>query len=371
MITIKNVRTLDGQTIDFHVNSTQEHSFDAKSQLLLFPGLIDPHISLGSPDRENWAFGVESAVRGGVTTILDIPTETSPSASQDELEQKKIAVDKHLADLKIPLHYFPYVQGNSQPIEELGIKKKLALGSLLLFTPDQQVLDERIWNRIFQIAAWEDIPVVINSRNENSWQQARFKSLDETLLEKSIYYAEKQNTRLYVLNIATQNEIDLIQEARSRSMLIYAETTPQHLFPQPLSHADFLLEALNSGVIETVGSGFHVEGEEQERLLWQGANFDFSNPLFLLPLLLTAYHKQKITLENIVRLTRVNVYDIFKLSRKNEDVILIDIEKEQAVQRVSKNQSTELKLKGWPEYVIVQGHLFKSTIGGYHLTHVE
>lgn len=371
MITIKNVRTLDEQMTDVRVNSDQEHSLDAQGRLLLLPGFIDPHISLGSPDRENWAFGVESAVRGGVTTVLDIPIEDASNQSKNQFEQKKASVDQHLADLQIPLHYFPYVQGNSQHIEELGVTKGLTLGMLLLFTPEHQVLDERIWNRIFQIAAWKDMPIVINSRNENSWLQAKFKSLNETLLEKSIYYAEKQNTRLYVLNIATQNELDLIQEARSRSLLIYAETTPRHLFPQHTHQADFLWEALNSGVIETIGSGFHVEGEEQERLLWQGANFAFSNPLFLLPLLLTAYHKQKMTLENLVRLTRVNLYDIFKLDRSKEDVVLIDLEKEQIVQRLNKNQSTELKLKGWPEYVIMNGHLFKSTTGDSHLTRVE
>jgi dihydroorotase-like cyclic amidohydrolase len=364
MITLKGIRTLDGQTIDLSLRSSSDHTLDANGRLLYLPGLIDPHISLGSPSGVNWNFGIESAIRGGVTTALDVPSKDSPCDSAEELEQKKGKVEKGLAELKIPLHYFPYVKGNSDHIEELGLEKKIALGSLLLFTHDEHQLADRMWERIFQIAAWEDLPIVINSNNENSWLQARFKESKETLLEKAIYYAERQNARLYVLNVATAEELDLIQEGRSRSLLIYAETTPSHLFPLKSSQADCLWEALNSGVIETIGSGYHVREEENNRLLWQGANFDFSNPIFLLPLLLTAHHEQKITLENVVRLTRVNVYDIFALERKDEDAVLVDMDKEHIVHRENKGESSEMKLKGWPEYVILQGSLFKTETSG-------
>lgn len=361
MITIKNVKTLDGQTTDLSVASSLNQSLDAEGRLLLFPGLIDPHLSLGSPSRENWMFGVESTIRGGFTTVLDIPSGNSSSASAQEFGEKKHLVDKQLAELKMPLHYFPYVKGNSDYIEELGAQKKLTRGSLLLFAPEDPALDDQLWDRIFQIAAWEDLPVVMNSRKENAWPETKFKASNETLLEKAIHYAERQNARLYVLNVATQNELDLIQSARSRALLIYAETTPEYLFPRQSSQADFLWEALNSGIIETIGSGYFVGEQESEKLLWQGANFDFKNPIFLLPLMLTAYHEKKISLENIVRLTRINFYDIFKLERKDENFVLIDLDKEQTIQRINQTQVDEIKLKGWPEYTILRGNLFKST----------
>jgi len=376
MISLKSVRTLDGQTTDLHINSHLECTLDGKSELLFLPGLIDPHVALGSPDHKNWRFGVESAIRGGITTVVDIPTEDSPSASKEELETKQEKVKTQLSDLNIPLPYFPYFQGNADHFEQIGFQKKLTLALLLLFTPDRNVLDEREWDRLFQMAAWKDVPIVINSRNENAWRQER--STNASLLEKAIHYAERQNARLYVLNVGTREEIDLIQEGRSRSLLIYAETTPQHLFPQTSSRADYLWDALNSGIIETIGSGYHVEDEEQvgrgddakekeeknrerikERIIWREGDVNFLNPMFLLPLLLTAYHEKKITLENIVRLTRVNVYDIFNLERSGEDGVLIDLEKEERIHKVSQGQSNEMRLKGWPEYVILHGSLFK------------
>lgn len=371
MITFKNIKTLDGQTTDLHIPSSSEQKIEAEGQLLLLPGLIDPHISLGSPNRENWKLGIESAIRGGISTILDIPSENSPSASKQEIQDKKESVEKCLIDLRMPLHYFPYVKGNSEYVEHLGFQKKLTMGSLILFKRDDNVLDDRAWDRIFQIAAWEDLPVIINSDKENTWQNTRIKELEGSLLEKAIHYAERQNTRLVVLNVATRDELALIQEARGRSLLIYAETTPEHLFSQQASQADFLWEALNAGTIELIGSGYHLEEQEHERLIWRGANFDFLNPIFLLPFLLTAYHESKISLENIVRLTRVNFYDIFKLERDDKDFVLIDLKKEEAVQRTSKGQSHDIVLKGWPEYTILNGKVFKSPLGGYHLTPIE
>lgn len=359
MITIHNVKTLDGQTGTVQLSSPQESVLNGENRLLLMPGLMDSHISCGPPDQEQWKFIIESAVRGGVTTLLDVPSSDLVCEIKKDVEKKREMIDKRLSELNIPLRYFLYGNSHEDCIEEIGSEKNLIMGSLLLLTSEQSKLDDSSWDRIFQLAAWEDLPVVINSRNENLWKEAKFKNRGETLLEKAIYFAEKQNTRLYVLNVSTQNDMNLINKARAKSLLIYAETTPQHLFPAEPAQADFLWEEINKGRIEAVGSGYYPDEKREERIVFQGKNFDLLNPLFLLPQLLTAYHDGKISLEKIVQLTRVNLYDIFKLERKDQDVVLIDLEKEQVIQKVSQEHSVEIKLKGWPVCTIVKGQIFK------------
>lgn len=370
MLTIKNVNTLDGQMTDFQIPSIKVQTLDVKGKLLLLPGIVDPHICLGNPMQKNWSFAIESALRGGITTVIDIPTPNNPSDSKDNLENKRKLVDKQLAELKIPLHMQFYFDATSEHPEQLGIAKSLILGTLMLLTPEHHLISERVWEKIFQLAAWEDLPVVINSQNENAWQDARFKNRDETLLEKALFYAEKENTRLYVMNVATVEEIKRIEEAREKSLLIYSETTPQHLFPKNSSEADFLWEALNRGVIETIGSGFHIDAKEHDHLLFHGGNFHFLDPMFLLPLLLTAHHEGKISLEKIVQITRTNAFDVFKLDM-NQDVTLIDMEHEEVVQRTDREQSVELKLKGWPVYTVLKGHVFEVPKSGYHMAEIE
>lgn len=368
MITVKNVKMLDGQTATLKLNSSNEHVLEADG-LLCLPGLIDSHISCGSPEEKNWLFTVESAIRGGVTSMIDIPSKAFQCETKDELEFKSQLVKKRLSELHIPLGYYLYGKGNSDRMDEIALEKKLIIGSILLLTPEDYDLKDQYWDRIFQLAAWEDLPVVINSRNENAWRHPMAKPSDETMLEKAFRYAEKQNTRLYVLNVATQKEIDLLGDARRRSLLLYAETTPQHLFPQDGSNANFLWDALNKGIIETVGSGYHADMVSNERVALQGEQLDFLNPNLLLPLLLTAHHEGKVTLETIVRLTRVNLFDVFKIERKDQDIVLIDLNKEKTLERTYQGNKRQMKLKGWPVYTIIKGEIF-SCSAHHHLDRI-
>src|SRR5262249_53559366 len=148
-----------------------------------------------------------------VTAVIDIPSQDSPSESEQDLMQKRSLVNQHLADLGIPLHYYIYSKSNPEYVEEMGREMELIVGSFILFTSDHDLLNERAWEKIFQMASWEDLPLVINSKNERAWEETRLKKTNENLLEKAIYYAEKYTTRLYVLNIATKQELDLIEQA--------------------------------------------------------------------------------------------------------------------------------------------------------------
>jgi len=357
MITIKNVKTLDGQRTNIHFPSEKEHLLNGET-FLLMPGLIDSHICCGPPSHDHWEFVIRSLLRGGVTGMIDIPSANSFHEGKADLEQRQARVREKLQGLRFPLNYFFYGRGNIDQVDEIGLEKGLILGSILLFEPGNSLLDDREWERIFQLAAWEDFPVVINSRNENSSKDPKVHSSKPTILEKAIFYAEKQNTRLYVLNVSSQEEIELIEAARRRSLLIYTETTPQHLFPWDGSSPDLLWEALNKGIIETIGSGFNHESPVDQHILFQGTRFDALNPAFLLPRLLTAHHEGKISLENIVRATRVNLFDILKIHRKDQDQVLVDLQEQKLIKWVHHEQETELTWKGWPVCTIINGELF-------------
>lgn len=61
--------------IDSHINI-----IDLKGKLLL-PGAVDPHVHLNDPgftDRETYETGTKAAIRGGVTTVIDMPCTSIP-----------------------------------------------------------------------------------------------------------------------------------------------------------------------------------------------------------------------------------------------------------------------------------------------------
>src|SRR5690606_25527229 len=49
--------------------------------LVILPGLVDPHVHLNEPGRTDWegfATGTAAAAAGGVTTLIDMPLNSSP-----------------------------------------------------------------------------------------------------------------------------------------------------------------------------------------------------------------------------------------------------------------------------------------------------
>ena len=348
------------------IPSKREYVIEGEN-LWMLPGLTDPHIACGMPEDDQWLATLESAIKGGVTSVVDVPTIDHPCETSQELQNKKISVEKRLNELNMPLSYSLYAKGNSKKLDEVGIEKKLIVGSLILLDRESMDLNERNWDRLFQLAAWEDLPVVINSRSENGWRKTGNRP-GKTLLETALYYAEKQSARLYVLNVASQEEIDLIEGARRKSLLVYAETTPQYLFPFEDGVVDFLWDAIDKGIIETIGSGYNVDFSNEIRLRSEGFEFDSANPQFLLPMLLTAYHSGKITLDKIVSATRVNLPDVLGIERKDQDVVLVNLDKEKEIVYMRGAQARHKKLKGWPAYTVLKGEVFQIEDQLIHLT---
>lgn len=61
---------------------------------VLLPGLVDGHVHFNEPGRENWEgylTGTKAAAAGGVTTILDMPLNSSPPTTNSERLEKNAA----------------------------------------------------------------------------------------------------------------------------------------------------------------------------------------------------------------------------------------------------------------------------------------
>ena len=72
-----------------------------------FPGFIDAHVHLrdpGATHKEDFYTGSRAAAKGGVTFMIDMPNNPTPTISKERLEEKiKLADEKSLID--ICFHY--------------------------------------------------------------------------------------------------------------------------------------------------------------------------------------------------------------------------------------------------------------------------
>src|ERR1700738_1024744 len=64
-----------------NLSGSTKSEIDA-GHLTIFPGVIDSHVHFNEPGRADWegfATGTRAAAAGGVTTVFDMPLNSSPA----------------------------------------------------------------------------------------------------------------------------------------------------------------------------------------------------------------------------------------------------------------------------------------------------
>lgn len=402
MITLKNVRTPDGKVQTTHLKSSDDIELDCTG-LTLLPALIDAHVHFRTPGaeyKENWVTGAQASIAGGTTTVFDMPNNNPSCITKEQLDAKKELIDAQLATAGIPLRYELFLGADQNHLDEIGKLKDQIIGLKIYMgssTGDLLMTDEAALERAIQIAAMEEIIVAVHAEDEGIIQEKkqahagiqdpavhshiRDRSAAIKAVKQAIDLTEKYSGQLYILHVSTKEEVDLIRDAKKRELLIYAETTPHHLFLSeddyqkwgakvqmnpPLrtkEDQDALWKGIHDGTIDSIGSDHAPHTLEEKAKPYPQSPSGVPGVETTLPLLLNACNEGKISLDQIIMLCRRNIELIYDLEH-NSDVVLVNLEKTKEV------KDSELKtkcgwspfsgriLKGWPVYTILKGKVF-------------
>ena len=99
---LKNGKRSDNSKIDILISNGIIHKINPKdysaNQIIdiegkyLLPGIIDPHVHMRDMDqsyKEDWTSGTSSALRGGITTVMDMPNTIPSTTNFKMLEVKR------------------------------------------------------------------------------------------------------------------------------------------------------------------------------------------------------------------------------------------------------------------------------------------
>lgn len=404
MLTIKNVKRLDGTMGTVEIESSEESTLDAKNKLLLLPALIDPHVHFripGSAYKEDWMTASRAAVTGGVTTVFDMPNNNPPVVDKSTLQNKTNIIDGHLKHADIPLRYHLWLGADKEHLDcikelkdhVIGIKIYMGSTTGGLLMDDPKAIEE-----VFKIAAENNMIVAVHAEDEpllrenkkkyegNTDPSVHSKIRDRQAAILAVTYAislsEKYGTKLYVAHVSTKEEIELIRKAKERKVPVFAEVTPHHLhltvedystqgnFIQvnpPIRTQDdvnALWEAIIDGTVDTIGSDHAPHTIEEKKRPYGEAPSGVPGVELTLPLLLTAHHQGKISLEKIVALTSGNIRKLFNLP-PNDDCVLIDCEWEREIKsnmiksKCGWSPYTGRRCRGWPRFTVLKGKLYE------------
>ncbi|MBU6447157.1 MAG: amidohydrolase family protein, partial [Verrucomicrobia bacterium] len=337
MIEIHNATTIDGQRSQQNIPSTTSRIIDANG-LTLLPALIDPHVHFRTPGaeyKENWQSAAEAAIHGGVTTVFDMPNNTPSCITLERVREKKTRIN---AQLQIPIRYGLYLGADQNHLSEIIRCKQEIVGVKIYMgssTGNLLMHDPKVLEQAFKIAGEHEILVAVHAEDEELIQKRsieckaalhlgprahsiiRNAEVAARAVNQALEWAAKYRVRLYIAHVSTQEELDLIRQAKKGNVQVYAETSPHHLFlttklyetlgtlalvnPPLRDTNEPVWEAIYDGTIDTIGTDHAPNLLEEKRYPYGKAPSGFPSIELYLPLLLNAHAQGKISLPQIVR----------------------------------------------------------------------
>lgn len=321
-------------------------------KLVHLPGPIDIHVHLRDPGetkKEDFYSGTSSALAGGITTVFDMPNNAIPVFSEKVLSEKLI-----IAQSKAVCDWGLYFGTDGNNISEFArvLDKVVALKIYLnLTTGNYLVSDEDKVRDIFKYWPKDKLIVV----------HAEYEKVDFALSLAAIL-----GNKIHITHVANKIDLEKIIYAKRNKIRVTCDVTPHHLFltnqdletlglyghmkPSLKTQEDLEYLWNNLKWIDCIASDHapHTLSEKQQVPIPSGV----PGLETMLPLLLTAVKDDKLTLNDISRLTHNSPIKIFNLRLDNSSFTEVDLEEEYEI----KNEFLKTKCK-WSPYVgrIVKG----------------
>ncbi len=259
----------------------------------ILPGLVDTHVHINEPGRTHWE-GFETATKaaaaGGVTTLLDMPLNSSPvTTTVDALAQKRAAAEGKLwVDCGF---YGGVVPGNADQIEPLaaagvfGFKVFLCPSGIDEFPP---VTEADLHAAMPRIAAtglpllvhaelalrtpWVPPELADDMRSYQRYLASRPGGWEVDAVDLLLQLCRAYHCPTHIVHVACADVLANCRDARNEGLPVTLETCPHYLSfaaegvpdgdtrfkcapPIRDGHQrDSLWNGLREGIIDTIGS---------------------------------------------------------------------------------------------------------------------
>jgi len=376
---------------------------------LLYPGFIDIHVHTREPGGEHKAtMATESlsALKGGVTTMGNMPNTSPATVTVAELRNKVRIAAEVATDMRFffgiteqaDLDEFIRLM-ESQDEETVELRKRCCGVKLYLdhSTGDQKV-DAGILKKVFAACKYYDVQLVAHCEDPQTnalakemlrgradvaaHSEMRPPESEEKAIMDAIALVRETGARLHVAHLSTRQGIDLVRAAKKEGLPVTCEVAPHYLFCttddyetlgarikmnppiRPEEHRDALWAGVMDGTVDCIATD-HAPHTIQEKANPEPLKAPSGVPgvATMIPLLLTVAagkwphptskrpENLEFTYDDIHRLCFENPNRIFRLGKNDikigqkADVVVVDPDAEWII------KAEELRSKcGWTPY---------------------
>lgn len=258
---------------------------------VVMPGVIDPHVHINEPGRTDWEgfdTATRSALSGGLTTLVDMPLNSSPVTTT------VAALDKKLLAAAGQLHcncgfWGGVVPGNEREIEPLIDRGVLGFKAFLTHSGIDEFpnVTEEDLRKVMPIIARYGLPLLVhcelesgpggtggvpNPRSYRNYLLSRPSEWEDDAIGLMIRLCDEYQCRTHIVHLSAASSIDQIRKAKDKGLPLTVETAQHYLYfaaegikdgqtsfkcAPPIrgsENNDTLWEALQEGVIDFVAT---------------------------------------------------------------------------------------------------------------------
>jgi allantoinase len=244
----------DGTIEDVFVEIPATHSFEVieLGDKILMPGVIDPHVHINEPGRTEWE-GFDSATRaaiaGGITTLVDMPLNSSPVTVNAKCFDEKLHSTKNKLHTNVGF-WGGVVPGNENELE--GLIEKGALGFKAFLThsgiDDFPNVTEEDLKKTMPIIAKYNLPLLVHCELTDSvasyhplasgdrgtsyqnYLQSRPKKWEDDAIALMIRLCEQFNCRVHIVHLSSADSLEQIAKAKQKHLPLTVETGQHYLY---------------------------------------------------------------------------------------------------------------------------------------------
>ncbi len=214
--------------------------------LVLMPGLVDCHVHLNEPGRTEWE-GFETATRaaaaGGVTTLVDMPLNSTPVTTTREAFDRKLEAAE--GKLHVDVGFWGgVIPGNASALTELARAGVLGAKAFLCHSgiDDFPRATEAVLREAMPRMRDAGIPLLAHAELElpvdgveldpscyASWLSSRPRAWEDAAIALLIELCRETRCPVHVVHLSSASALPMIAEAKAEGLPLTVETCPHYL----------------------------------------------------------------------------------------------------------------------------------------------
>ncbi|MCM8792604.1 MAG: dihydroorotase [Candidatus Omnitrophica bacterium] len=375
---------------------------DATNRITL-PGLIDIHVHLREPgreDKETILSGTHAAAKGGITTILAMPNTDPPIDSVEKVRLVKEIIEKN-AKIEVLISSAITLRREGKELVDMTRLKKE--GIVAITDDGSSVDDPQLMRQAMLEAKKKNILVMLHCEDKSLSlkgvmnlgfistclglrgipKEAEFKRI-----ERDLNLAKETDARIHITHISCKESVELIRKAKKEGLSLTCDTAPHYFSLTEEDLLDFdankkvnpplrtkedvsaIKQAIREGVIDCIASDHAPHTEHEKEIEFENAEFGTIGLETELAVAITELIEPGIiSWKELVRLFCVNPSYILGIEKrslspgKEANIIILDPQKEWIVKKedfLSRSKNSAFlgkKLKGKVECTIYKGRI--------------